>query len=307
MKIITLDNLDDDFLLDVSTNKIFNDSIIVGTGIPLLTPPVILKKWLFFDTVVKKLTYFWNNTVWVNIAVTEGCTYLPVPNVVLGYNYVLPHSRGEDINTMMTNNYYSRIDNINTTGSDWANDVIRVGIQIPKIGNLSFLMNNKPMIFIELQDSSSRYKKKYNKKKTWLHPSNKGGDLNRSRSSYGNGSTFNDMTTEFDITSKNGEIISIDWKKLYDTPSVNTLPIKKVDMSLATMGNFILKKGQRIYRGQNTNIKQLVRFRFAIIDPTDSLQRSIILSPPSEPIVIYPKSGLFSDDYYYYDMQVTYA
>lgn len=53
-------------------------------------------------------------------------------------------------------------------------------------------------------------------------------------------------------------------------------------------------------RAINTFV-QPIRFRFACIDPADG--RSVIIGPPSEKLLMYPKYGYFTpdDDHYVYD------
>ena len=47
LNVVIPSNLDTDFTIDVAKSKIYNNSIIIGTGVPVANPPVEEKVWLY--------------------------------------------------------------------------------------------------------------------------------------------------------------------------------------------------------------------------------------------------------------------
>jgi hypothetical protein len=82
MNQITLNNLDDDFVLDDDKQKIYNLSILSGTTSPMTNPPVEEKNWIWINTSLKKITHYWNgfNLIYSKLSATITTSIL-FPNV----------------------------------------------------------------------------------------------------------------------------------------------------------------------------------------------------------------------------------
>jgi hypothetical protein len=66
-------NLDSDFTIDATKTKIRNNSVIVGAGLPTVTPPVLEKTWYYIDSISNRVSHYWTGTVWA-IMVTNQTT-----------------------------------------------------------------------------------------------------------------------------------------------------------------------------------------------------------------------------------------
>lgn len=80
INVVTVANLADDFSFD--SVSIWNDSVLIGTSLPV-SPPEPKKKWLFFNTNVGKITNVWNSSTlsWITIQQNTTEVYsLPAPS-----------------------------------------------------------------------------------------------------------------------------------------------------------------------------------------------------------------------------------
>ena len=293
------------------TTNTFNDIII------LIEDGVTTSDWL-----VKQLSV--KNVPLVNVTYgiagqpglfkgKIGCSAasLPVPMIELGDNYILQHNRQDDYTTFVASSYsssnYITGGSITNTVPNWANDKLKVAINVPP-GSYDTLMNNKPMIFMEVlaHVKKSNYRRKQRKPK-WIHSPNLAGPLNRTGTNYGGSPGGAYMTTEWNLTTIDFEnqILELEPQLFYWNPPI--LPKRWVDF--VTGGHNLRyqhRQGAQAAPGQyvvNT-FKQPIRFRFAYIDPSDN--KSVVLGPPSETLYIKPKWGHFvpQDDTYVYDWQI---
>lgn len=239
---------------------------------------------------------------------------IPIPILSLGSNYILQHTRADDITTFMSNTFTSTnnqlLPSTTYTGTVLANDSIKIGISYNR-GNYNEFLANKPMIFLELLTHRSRSNHKRNlNKPQWVHPISSGGSLNRTGSSYGNGDPSG-FKTEWDlaVSTNQEQIIDLNQQGFYKNTSI-TLPQRWVDF-VKDPGNQLRyqRSGYLTPTGfpneSCVNVfKQPIRFRFGYIDPLDG--KSVILGEPSEKLYITIKQGLFepSGDTFIYDWVV---
>ena len=251
----------------------------------------------------------------IEINKKEASNALPIPIIGLGCNFVLQHKRSQDFNTFINDTYSFGLNTIlpgveTKTGVDWANSNLRVGISFAKTENDSYFLDNTPMVFLEVLSSinNSNVNKRLNKSQ-YTHPVNFPAPLNRTGTNYGGGDALG-LITEWDFTKKafEEEVIELNQQFLYRDNNV-VLPIRLVDF-VSNMSNN-LKYQRRFYGapiepgvGMVNTFNQRIQFRFAILDPKDG--KSIILSNPSEPLLIRVKWGRFEpqDDTYVYDWEI---
>lgn len=244
----------------------------------------------------------------------NGGNNLPTPILGLGENYFLTNNRIQDFNTFITTNYsssnYKIGGSVNQDGTAWANDALKISISYEP-NDFTTWLENKPMIFLEVLDQTSKKNKngRYSKPQ-WGHPVNKDGQLNRTRSNYGGGDVST-LTTEWDFTPTKPfteEQIQIQPQGFYYDVSI-ALPIRWVEFVTTTRYSLKWQTTGRLVPTGNGNstintFVQPIRFRFGYIDPKDG--RSVILGKPSEQLFVSPKWGHFNpdDDTYVYDWQI---